>query len=119
MVLRWLEDLAVQHKKKKLGENAWQYVQALVAEDFNAAYELLAIPDYYWKEINVLQSHVEIIRASIGDDEAHALAEAEIYALAEAEAYALSLAEAQAEQAEAEQAQTAIEAVEVTGEPAA
>ena len=31
-LLRWLEDLAVQHDKKKMGENAWQYVQALVLE---------------------------------------------------------------------------------------
>lgn len=40
-LLRWLEDLAVQHEKKKLGENAWQYVgntyntvQALVGEEY-------------------------------------------------------------------------------------
>ena len=41
-------DLAVQHGEKKLtGENAWQYVQALVAADYKAAYELLAITDAY------------------------------------------------------------------------
>ena len=55
------------------------YKPEVVTEDYNAAYELLAITDDYWEEINVLQLHVEIIRASIGDDEAHALAEAEAY----------------------------------------
>ena len=37
-LLRWLEDLVVQYGETKLGEDAWQYAQALVAEDYNAAY---------------------------------------------------------------------------------
>ncbi len=45
-LLRWLEDLAVQHGKTRLGEDAWKYAQALVGEEYNAAYELLAITDY-------------------------------------------------------------------------
>ena len=28
-LLKWLEDLATQHDKQKLGENAWQYVHAI------------------------------------------------------------------------------------------
>jgi hypothetical protein len=40
-LLRWPEDLAVQHGKKTLGKGAWQYVQALFGEEFNATYELL------------------------------------------------------------------------------
>ena len=39
-LLRWLEGLAFQHKKDKIRENAWAYVQALVEQDVTNGQEL-------------------------------------------------------------------------------
>ena len=66
---RWLEYLAVKHDKLKLSENAWDYVLAIVGEDFNTGQELLDIPEAWWKENKVMRAHWELIRASIGTEE--------------------------------------------------
>ena len=69
---RWLEYLAVKHDnddKLKLSENAWDYVLAIVGEDFNTGQELLDIPADWWKEHKVMRAHWEVIRASIGTEE--------------------------------------------------
>ena len=65
---RWLEYLADKHEKLKMGENAWDYVLAVVGEEYNTGQELLptCIPAEWWKEHGFLRSHWELIRASIG-----------------------------------------------------
>ena len=50
-------------------ENAWDYVLAIVGEDFNTGQELLDIPEAWWKENKVMRAHWEVIRASIGTEE--------------------------------------------------
>ena len=66
---RWPEYLADKHDKLKMSENAWDYVLAIVGEDYNTGQELLDIPADWWKEHKVTMAHWEVIRASIGIEE--------------------------------------------------
>ena len=44
-LLRWLEGLADRKKKPQLRVRAWEYVAAIVGDEYNTAQELLSIPD--------------------------------------------------------------------------
>ena len=57
-LLRWLEHLADKHKKTKMREKAWEYVLAIVGEDYTTAQELLNSTEFWWKDHHVLQAHV-------------------------------------------------------------
>ena len=80
----------------------------MIDQDGNGE-EVLNAPESWWKEMNIKRELWMLIQAAMKAED-YAITE-EISALAETEAYALSLAEAQAEQA-----QTVIEAVEVAAE---
>ena len=70
-LLRWLEDLAVQHGKKKLGENALRmpgnthkpWSLKITMPRMSCSLSLAITDDYVLgrNQMNVLQSHVEII----------------------------------------------------------
>ena len=62
-LLRWLEGLADKHKKNKMRDSAWSYVQALVAQDVTNGKELLAMPESWLEDNNFLIPHMAIIRA--------------------------------------------------------
>ena len=68
-LLRWLEGLADKKKKPQMRERAWKYVTAIVDAEYNTAQELLIITDSWWGKHGTLESHVDLIRASIGIDE--------------------------------------------------
>ena len=68
-LLRWLEGLADKKKKPQMRERAWKYVTAIVDAEYNTAQELLSITDSWWEKHGTLESHVDLIRASIGIDE--------------------------------------------------
>ncbi len=72
MLLKWLEGLADKHEKGKMHDNAWAYVQALVKQDVTNRKELLEMQEYLREKNNLLLTHVAIIRAAIGTDEAKA-----------------------------------------------
>ena len=80
-LLRWLEGLAFKHKKDKIRENAWTYVQALVEHDVTNGQEILDIAKEPWWEKNHFPlTHVAIIRAAIGNEEGRTPAKANRFA---------------------------------------
>ena len=52
-----------------MGENAWDYVLAVVGEEYNTGQDLLDIPADWLKDHKVLRLHWELTRASIGIEE--------------------------------------------------
>ncbi len=68
-LLRWLEGLADRKKKPQLRVRAWEYVTAIVGDEYNTAQELLSTPDSWWGKLQPQQAHVGLIRASIGIEE--------------------------------------------------
>ena len=51
-------------------ESAWAYVQALVEQDVTNGKELLEIQESLWEKNHFPLTHVAIIRAAIGNEEA-------------------------------------------------
>ena len=68
-LLRWLGGLADKHKKDKMHENAWTYMQALVEQDVTNGQEILEIQGSWWEKNNFPLTHVAIIRAATGTEE--------------------------------------------------
>ena len=80
-LLRWLEGLADKHRKDKLRENAWDYVQALLEQDVTNGKELLQIAKESWWEKNRFPlTHLAIIRDAIGNDDVRTPAKANRFA---------------------------------------
>ena len=72
-----LEGPAFKHKKGKMRENAWTYVQALVEQDVTDGKELLEIrKESWWEKNHFPLTHVAIIRAAIGNEEGRTPAKA-------------------------------------------
>ena len=67
-LLRWLEGLG--QKKPQLKARAWEYVQALVEQDVTNGQEILEIQESWWEKNNFPLTHVAMIRAAIGTEEA-------------------------------------------------
>ncbi len=78
---RWLEGLADKHRKDKLRENAWDYVQALLEQDVTNEKKLLQTAKESWWEKNRFPlTHLAIIRDAIGNDEVRTPAKANRFA---------------------------------------
>ena len=63
--------MLIEKNKPQLRVRAWEYVTAIVGDEYNTAQELLSLPDSWWEKLQPQQAHVGLIRASIGIEEQH------------------------------------------------